>query len=137
MRPVRKKSDSSPEWFAEKQPAITALAGFTTDEADRPSDKGAWFDVPIARGISLTPEEWFVEKFRLATLMMKECVEIDPETRSGVPLLRGTRFPVSRILADLADGLDVKEIADDYDLDLVLIMKLLDGMAAYLGRPFP
>lgn len=43
-------------------------------------------------------------------------VDIDPKTQGGIPVLSGTRFRVSQLLSELADGMSISEIA--YDLDL-------------------
>jgi uncharacterized protein (DUF433 family) len=52
-----------------------------------------------------------------------------------MPVLKDTRFPLARIFAELADGLTVIQIADDYDLDVDCLTKLMDGFASYFGRP--
>ncbi|MDE2095767.1 MAG: DUF433 domain-containing protein [Patescibacteria group bacterium] len=80
--------------------------------------------------------QWFIERLKQATLMLRECVEIDPQIRGGVPVLRGTRIPVARILADIADGYSPQEVTDDLGLDLDLVKKLLDGLASSIDRPF-
>ncbi|WP_151639022.1 DUF433 domain-containing protein [Noviherbaspirillum aerium] len=41
-------------------------------------------------------------------------VWIDPERMGGVPCFRGTRVPVRLLFANLAAGLTVGEIVDDY-----------------------
>ncbi len=41
----------------------------------------------------------------------------DKDRCSGKPCLQGTRMPMCQILAELADGRDLKEIAEDFDLD--------------------
>jgi len=53
----------------------------------------------------------------------------------GLPVLRGTRFPLARVLAELADGVSIVVIAEDFDLEVESLKMLLDGMASYFGRP--
>jgi uncharacterized protein (DUF433 family) len=76
--------------------------------------------------------------FRIFTSMqmMHESVEIDPTKRGGVPVIRGTRFPVSRFLADLAEHGAVKEIADDYDISVIPMKEFLVSLSIQLDRPF-
>jgi uncharacterized protein (DUF433 family) len=60
---------------------------------------------------------------------------MDPGIRGGVPVLAGTRFPVPQVLAEIAGGSSVTEVAEDFDLDEDLIVRFLEGMAALLDRP--
>ena len=53
----------------------------------------------------------------------------DPNVRSGVTTLRGTRFPVSMILGQLAEGQSAEEIVDDFSLDLDLVKGALSDLA--------
>lgn len=63
-------------------------------------------------------------------------IDIDPETRSGVPVLKGTRFPVSHLLAEIANDRRIGEIANDWDLDIGLIKEFIQGLAISLDRPY-
>ncbi len=47
---------------------------------------------------------------------MNERIVIDPEIRHGKPVIRGTRVPVARILAELAGGMSREEIAREYEI---------------------
>jgi uncharacterized protein (DUF433 family) len=67
--------------------------------------------------------------------MLHDAVDFDRDTRGGVLVLHGTRFPVSRILAEIADDSTISELAEDFDLDVELLRKLLQGMAICLERP--
>lgn len=96
-----------------------------------------WFkapNVPKLRGIR--DEQWIEERLRFAVSVLRESVTVDPDIRGGVPVLKGTRIPVSQILAEIADDASVSEIAQDLDLDAELLVKLLEGMAIHLDRPF-
>lgn len=46
-----------------------------------------------------------------------EYIEIDRDKCSGVPMLKGTRFPIARILAEMTECVDYKEVAEDYNLE--------------------
>ena len=47
---------------------------------------------------------------------MNERIEINPKIRHGQPVIRGTRVPVTRILAEVAEGTSFVEIAEQYDV---------------------
>ena len=80
-------------------------------------------------------DQWIMERLRHAKLMLHESVDIDPDIRGGAVVLRNTRFPVARILAEIADDRTVSELAEDFDLDVDLLKKLLQGMAVCFERP--
>jgi uncharacterized protein (DUF433 family) len=61
--------------------------------------------------------------------------ETSPELRSGVPVLRGTRFPLSRVLAELADDSRISDLARDYDLEVSTLKGFLEGLARMFDRP--
>lgn len=57
-------------------------------------------------------------------------ISIDPERMAGQPCIRGTRFPVEQLLAELADGdYTVAGLADDFDLDREVIAAVLNELA--------
>lgn len=75
-------------------------------------------------------------RLRAAASMLQDSVEINLDKRGGVPVLKGTRVPISLILAELAGNASLSEIADDLDLDKDLIRGFLEGMAVHFDRPF-
>jgi uncharacterized protein (DUF433 family) len=76
------------------------------------------------------------ERVRTSLRMLSECVEIDPAKRSGVPVLRGTRFTLAQLLAELAEGKrTVDQIAEDFDLDAATARASLEGLSIYLDHP--
>ena len=96
-----------------------------------------WFrDLKVPKSRGLRHEQWIAERLRFAVIMLRESVTLDPEIRGGVPVLKGTRVPIAQLLAEIADDASVSEIADDLDLDVGLIVKLLEGIAIHLDRPF-
>lgn len=46
----------------------------------------------------------------------KERIIIDPRIQHGKPVIRGTRVPVARIIAGLADGMTREEVMHDYEI---------------------
>ena len=75
------------------------------------------------------------ERTAWAAAVLREFVEIDPTKRSGVPILRGTRFTVAQVFAELADGQSIDQIAENFDLDIEALKQLLHGFATNLDRP--
>jgi uncharacterized protein (DUF433 family) len=76
-----------------------------------------------------------VERIRYGKLLLRECIECDPDLRSGVPVLRGTRFTVAHILGELAEGRSLAEIAKAFRLDAEQLRKLLESLAILVDRP--
>lgn len=66
---------------------------------------------------------------------LKRLVDCDPRILGGKYVLPGTRFPLYRILADIADDASVSEIAEDYSLDPEQIKGLFQYAAAALEKP--
>lgn len=54
--------------------------------------------------------------------------------RGGLPCLRGTRFTISQVLAELADGCCIAELAEDFDLDVDMIEAALRELALTYER---
>ena len=67
--------------------------------------------------------------------ILADSIEISYEKKGGVPVVRGTRMPVARILAEVADNVRIKEFADNYDLDVEKLHAILQGFSVYLSRP--
>ncbi len=63
-------------------------------------------------------------------------IKIDPQIMSGVPVIMNTRFPVAQLLAEMAEGRTVKEIADDFDLPFGDCINAIDELSIYLNKPF-
>ncbi len=87
---------------------------------------------------SLTPElsgQILAERLTFGLSKLSESVEMQNEIRGGVPVLKGSRLPVARILAELGDDATITEIADDYDLDVKQLKDFIEGLAILLDRP--
>jgi uncharacterized protein (DUF433 family) len=82
-------------------------------------------------------EQWFAECALWGHEALQNSVEIDPNRRGGVPVLKGTRFTVAQTLAELADSSGVPEIANEFDLDEETIRQLLYGLALLAEKPRP
>ena len=80
-------------------------------------------------------EDIVLVRLESALVMLSTCIDVDPEVRGGIPVLKDTRFPVARLLAEIGSGMTIQNVADEYDLDLNTIKVIFDGMAAYFDRP--
>ncbi len=49
-------------------------------------------------------------------MKVKDRVVIDPGIQHGRPVIRGTRVPVARIIAELAGGMTREEIMREYEI---------------------
>ena len=74
-------------------------------------------------------------RLEYAARILENSIEISNETRGGVPVVRGTRMPVSRVLAELADNVRIEEFGEDYEIDVAKLKELLQGLSVYLDRP--
>ncbi|MFO7773844.1 MAG: DUF433 domain-containing protein [Dehalococcoidia bacterium] len=45
-----------------------------------------------------------------------ERIIIDPKIQHGKPIIRGTRVPVARIIAELAGGMTEEEVVRQYEI---------------------
>jgi uncharacterized protein (DUF433 family) len=79
--------------------------------------------------------EWYFECSLLGYEILRGVVQISEQRRGGVPVLKGTRFTVAQVLAELGDSSGVQEVASNFDLDPVVIKEMLDGLSLILMRP--
>jgi uncharacterized protein (DUF433 family) len=75
-----------------------------------------------------------LERIEEARHTLSEVVVRDPAVRHGAMVIKGTRFPVSRIFAELSEGYKLSEIADNYDLDLEKLNQLFMALSMYLDE---
>ena len=61
--------------------------------------------------------------------LLQEAVWTDPDRMGGQPCLRGTRFPVAQVLAELASGQSVNSIAALYETNQGKMEDFLAGLA--------
>lgn len=80
-------------------------------------------------------EEELAERLSIAVKLLDDSVEIDRDVRGGVPVVRGTRISVARILAEVADDHRLSEVADSLDIDVKVLTKIIEGLSIHLDRP--
>ena len=86
---------------------------------------------------ALTPPagQWLTQRAQYATRERGDCVEWNTNKLGGAPVLKGTRISVAQVLAELGEGQSAEEVAADFDLDVVLVKKTVQGLAVCLDRP--
>jgi uncharacterized protein (DUF433 family) len=71
-----------------------------------------------------------------ASMQDNDVVVRDPAIMGGVPVLRGTRIPVSLIFENLADGMTIDQILAEWpSLTRPLVEQLLQETARSFDRP--
>lgn len=71
-----------------------------------------------------------------AIYQLKNSIDISPDIRGGEPVLKGTRYPLSRVFAEIIEGKSIKEISENYDLDIKNIKNVISGLALLLQTHF-
>jgi uncharacterized protein (DUF433 family) len=79
--------------------------------------------------------QWLTQRVQYATRELSDCVEWNPNKLGGAPVLKGTRISVGQVLAELGEGQSAEEVAADFDLDVRLVKKLVQGLAICLDQP--
>lgn len=67
---------------------------------------------------------------------MSPNMTIDPNVCGGRPALRGTRFLITQLLAELAEGKDWRGIARDFELEESVVKGFLLDLARYFREGF-
>jgi|OpeIllAssembly_1097287.scaffolds.fasta_scaffold763392_1 uncharacterized protein (DUF433 family) len=79
--------------------------------------------------------QWLTQRAQYATRELSDCVEWNADKLGGAPVLKGTRISVAQVLAELGEGQSAEEVAADFDLDVALVKRLVQGLAVCLDRP--
>jgi uncharacterized protein (DUF433 family) len=61
-------------------------------------------------------------------------IVVDPEIRSGKPVIAGTRVPVDLIVGKLAGGMSTSEVADEYEISLDDVLAALRYAASIVSN---
>lgn len=60
----------------------------------------------------------------------------DQNRCNGKPCIRNTRFSVAQLIAELAEGRTVEEIAEDFRLDCSDVEGALEEVAMFFDKPW-
>ena len=80
--------------------------------------------------------EEYQQRIKFAIQQLTETVYVGQDMRGGVPVFKGTRYPVSSLLAELTEGGTLKELSEDYDLDVDVIKKVVGSLSILLDIPW-
>lgn len=69
-----------------------------------------------------------------AMQILQQTVEIDPRRRGGTPVLRGTRFKASQLIAQIAEGDSIDDLEEDLGLDREVMQQFLKALSICLDR---
>jgi uncharacterized protein (DUF433 family) len=78
--------------------------------------------------------ELLTDRLRKALLQLRATVESSPQRMGGALVLKGTRFKVSQLIAELADSDAVEEMADEFEIDAEQIRDVLHAIAVSIDR---
>lgn len=79
--------------------------------------------------------DWLQRRLLEASRSLADNVEINSNKFGGTPVVRDTRFKIAQLLATLAEGEDVRELADDMDLDEHRLRDILRNLSTMLDQP--
>jgi uncharacterized protein (DUF433 family) len=51
-------------------------------------------------------------------VFMQDRIEINPRVHHGQPVIKGTRVPVTRVLAEVAAGMSFEQIQQQYEIEV-------------------
>ncbi|MEX2285582.1 MAG: DUF433 domain-containing protein [Planctomycetaceae bacterium] len=71
----------------------------------------------------------------MGVLMLRDSIDVDRERRHGIPVLKGTRFTASQVLAQIADGDSLQDLTDGLQLDHDILVNFLRGLSIILDHP--
>ena len=89
----------------------------------------------IASSSQLARQDRLAQRWSQAVALLRESVVFRENLRSGVPCLSGTRLTVAQIIAQLAEGESIDELAEDMEIDREMVVKFLNGLSMILNRP--
>lgn len=68
----------------------------------------------------------------MATIEIAPRITVDPAVRSGKPVIKGTRVPVSLVIAQLAGGATMEDVIEDFKITVEDVRAALAYTAALL-----
>ncbi|ARF70729.1 hypothetical protein B7C51_24980 (plasmid) [Paenibacillus larvae subsp. pulvifaciens] len=63
-------------------------------------------------------------------------VSMNAEIISGMPVIKGSRIPISLIISCLSDGMNIDEICSEYNLKVDEVRNSLEFVIEVIDRPF-
>jgi uncharacterized protein (DUF433 family) len=77
----------------------------------------------------LATQQWIAACVTEGVRSLDEAIDVDPEIHGGAAVLKGTRFPVAQILAELTETGAITELSEEFDLDPHKVRTLFEAMS--------
>lgn len=61
-------------------------------------------------------------------------ITVDPSVRFGKPVIRGTRVPADVLVARVASGMEIKKVAEEYEIEETDVYNALNYAARRLAE---
>ncbi|RIK82562.1 MAG: hypothetical protein DCC68_06005 [Planctomycetota bacterium] len=118
---------------AQEIPGVQVVSRFA------PPEPGIRIEPTIDFGVAedtFSRKAWIRETLQTAVARLADAVTVNHDICGGVPVVRGTRMPVSTVLAELADDLCLSDISDDFDIEKEKLVSLLGALSLAFNRDF-
>lgn len=101
-----------------------------------PDDWSTSFEIhlPSEKNHELKMRRFALRMYR-AVQLLAEVIDIDPDRRGGIPVLKDTRFKASQILAQFADGDSISDLESELELDAEAVRSFLRALSVILDQP--
>ena len=106
------------------------------DAKESSRSEAAWFSHPMPGRYLPSYREWLMERAGYAYQAFHMSIEVNPHKRGGVPVLKGTRFTIAQVFAEIADGRSLPQLCKNFNLDRGLVTQLFEGLAVLFDRPY-
>lgn len=83
---------------------------------------------------TITSEQLVLKRLKYGLETLSDTVEVNDEIRGGIPVLKDSRIPIAKILAELGEDTTITEIAEDYELNVKQVKKVIESLAILLDR---
>lgn len=91
--------------------------------------------LPQPISLEFSAAEKIIDSLHRETLLLSELIEISPAKLGGAPVLKGTRFSLAQLLAQLGDGDSLEDLVSNFDLDRDQLSGVLHALAKSFDRP--
>jgi len=118
------------------------IPGYTSVSGHLAISSAGWNTEPfissygVDHGRSFSSDTLISMRLTYAAHELNSVVDITPDKAGGAPVLKGTRFKVAQILAELAQDHSISYLDREYGLNRKSLTDLLDSLAMLMDRPF-
>ena len=133
LRPLRDSGNLVPEYSLPQR----AETDWTNELSRGPMIIAIGWPLPAEMVPTVVQDKGLLaaRKMNRALERLREFIDIDPARRTGIPVIKGTRFRVSQLFAQLADGDSISDLEDNLELDRALLQNLLHALSVVIDQP--